>query len=107
MHAGSASFEQLVIENSFNKPVLVDFWAEWCAPCRQLAPVIKELAEEYGERLRVAKVDVDANPATNDRFAIGLIPTLICFRDGQEVGKLVNVKDKLRITDLLDQVLGQ
>ena len=86
--------------------ILVNFTADWCIDCRIVQPTLELIAREYAGRARIAKLDVGANPATNGRFAIGLIPTLICFRDGQEVGKLVNVKDKLRITDLLDDALA-
>ena len=86
-------------------PILVDFTADWCPDCRIIEPTLVEIAREYAGRARIAKLDVDAQADTAERFSIGLIPTLICFRSGQEVGTLVNVKDKLRIADLLDEAL--
>jgi len=91
-----ATFEQEVLKS--DRPVLIDFWAEWCAPCRALAPVIKELAEEYGEKLRVVKVDVDANPKTASQMQIRAMPTILMVKNGAVVGQLVGrqPKDKLK-----------
>ena len=79
-----ATFEASVLKSDV--PVLVDFWAEWCAPCRQLAPTVKELAEEYGEKLRVVKVDVDANPGTAAKMQVRAMPTLLVIKGGAVVG---------------------
>jgi thioredoxin 1 len=93
-----ATFEADVLKSDL--PVLVDFWAEWCAPCRRIAPVIKELAEEYGEKLRVVKVDTDANPKTAARMQVRAMPTLLVLKGGSVVGQLVGaapgVKQKLK-----------
>lgn len=91
-----ASFETDVLKSDL--PVLVDFWAEWCAPCRQLAPTIKELAEEYGDTLRVVKIDVDANPKTAAQMQVRAMPTLLVMKGGAVVGQLVGrqPKDKIK-----------
>jgi thioredoxin 1 len=91
-----ATFEQEVLKS--DRPVLIDFWAEWCAPCRQLAPTIKELAEEYGDKLRVVKIDVDANPKTASQMQVRAMPTLLMVKNGAVVGQLVGrqPKDKLK-----------
>ena len=77
------SFDADVIES--DRPVLVDFWAEWCGPCVQIAPALEELAAEYGEKLTVAKVNIDENPETPTRYGVRGIPTLILFKNGEEV----------------------
>jgi thioredoxin 1 len=96
------SFEEDVLKS--DRPVLVDFWAEWCAPCKMIAPVVKEIADEYGDRLRVVKVDVDANPDTAAKFSIRSIPTLLLFRNGQVVDQLVGAVPKSRIVEKVEQV---
>ena len=83
--AGSASFEQLVIENSFQKPVLVDFWAEWCAPCKALMPLLAKITEEYRGELLLAKVNCDIEQDIVARFGIRSLPTVVLFKDGQPV----------------------
>lgn len=97
------NFEQEVL--SSETPVLVDFWAEWCGPCRALAPVIEEIAEEYGENLKVGKVNVDENPGAPSAFEIRSIPTLILFRDGVEVERFVGALPKNNIVNLIDSAL--
>lgn len=87
-----ANFEQEVINS--DKPVLVDFWAVWCGPCRLIAPSIKEIAEEYGDVLKVGKVDVDSQPMTGGRYAVMSIPTLMVFKDGQVVDRIVGAMPK-------------
>jgi thioredoxin 1 len=86
------SFEKEILQSQ--KPALVDFWAEWCGPCRAVAPIMKELAARYDGRVTVAKVDVDANPATAGRYGIRSIPTVLAFRDGQVVGQLVGARPR-------------
>ena len=77
-----------------DKPVIVDFWAEWCAPCRQIAPILKDLADEYGDRVKVVKMDIDSNPKTPGDYGIRAIPTILSFKDGQVVEQLQGVRPK-------------
>jgi len=101
-HVTDASFDETVKNN---KVVLVDFWAGWCGPCRALAPTIEELANEYAGKAIVGKIDVDENPKTAECFQVFSIPTLIVFKDGCEVERLVGLCAKSRISDLLQKHL--
>ena len=96
-----ANFEQTV--NGSNHPVLVDFWAEWCGPCRRLAPTVDELANDYNGRVVVAKMNVDENPATPMRFSIRGIPTLLLFKGGQLVEQIVGLADKDQLKKMIDK----
>ena len=87
-----ASFDEHV--KASDVPVLVDFWAEWCAPCRMIAPILEELAREYAGKVLVAKLDVDENPKTAMRFRVMSIPTVILFKNGQPVEVLVGAQPK-------------
>ena len=98
------NFEAEVMKS--DTPVLVDFWAEWCAPCRRLSPIIKELAAEYDGRLRVAKMDVDANPAVTADLKIQAMPTLLFIKDGTVRDQMVGAHPKDRIAAQIDQLLG-
>lgn len=89
-----ASFERDVIARSQSAPVLLDFWAAWCAPCRMIAPALEQLASESGGRYLVAKLNVDENPQTASRFDIRSIPTLIIFKGGQPVERIVGAQSK-------------
>ncbi len=95
------NFEQVV--NSTDKPVLVDFWASWCNPCRSIAPVIEELAEEYDGKAVVGKVNVDEQGELSARFKIMSIPTIILFKAGQPVDKIVGARTKSDFVKLLDK----
>lgn len=86
------SFAQDVLSSS--TPVLVDFWATWCGPCKMIAPVLEEIASEKADELKVVKLDVDANPGTARDFQVVSIPTLILFKDGQPVKRIVGAKGK-------------
>jgi thioredoxin 1 len=91
-HITDDTFESKVLQAS--KPVLVDFWAEWCAPCKMIAPAVEEIAAEYDGRLSVAKMDVDTSPKTPNWLNIRGIPTLILFKGGAEIKRLVGYRPK-------------
>jgi thioredoxin 1 len=86
-------------------PVLIDFTAVWCPPCRAIAPHVEALATKYGDRLRVAKCDADSNPALSARFDVRSLPTLLLFKDGQVVGQLVGAVPRARIESLIERAL--
>jgi thioredoxin 1 len=86
-------------------PALVDFWAPWCGPCRVVSPVVEELAQEYASRVKVAQMNVDDNPVTPGRYGIRGIPTLILFRDGEVVDKIVGAVPKGSIEELIKKAL--
>ncbi|MDB6144960.1 MAG: Thioredoxin [Pseudomonas sp.] len=98
----TADFEQAVIQNSFVKPVLVDFWAEWCAPCKVLMPMLKKIADEYQGELLLAKVDCDAEPDVVARFGIRSLPTVVLFKDGQPVDGFTGAQPESAIRTILE-----
>ena len=102
-HVSEATFEQEVIAAEL--PVLVDFWAEWCGPCKMIAPILDDIAGEYAGRLKVCKVDVDANPAVPEKFGIRGIPTLIIFKDGNAVETKVGALSKAQLSQFIDSCL--
>ncbi|MGE2737273.1 thioredoxin [Mycolicibacterium vaccae] len=97
------SFSTDVLSSS--NPVLVDFWASWCGPCKMVAPVLEEIAAEKSDVLRVAKIDVDANPETARDFQVVSIPTMILFKDGQPVKRIVGAKGKAALLREIGDVL--
>ncbi|HEY8677751.1 MAG TPA: thioredoxin [Candidatus Dormibacteraeota bacterium] len=97
------NFESTV--GASQQPVLVDFWATWCAPCKMLKPVVEELASEYEGRVVIAELDVDANPNTASRFSVLSIPTLILFRGGKPAERIVGYKPKATLRQKIDAVL--
>jgi thioredoxin 1 len=99
-----AGFEADVLQS--DQPVLVDFWAAWCAPCRMIAPTIDAVAEKYAEAIRVAKVNVDENQDTPQRYGIKGIPTLILFRNGKEAERIVGAVSKEAISRMLDRYVS-
>ena len=99
-----SNFENEVMKS--DQPVLVDFWAEWCMPCRMLAPTIEDLANQYNGKIKVGKVDTDANRDTAMKFSISAIPTVILFQDGQIVHKFVGVTSKQEFEAELSKLAG-
>jgi len=104
IHIDEASFERVVTQSPV--PVLVDFWAPWCGPCRMIAPLLDEIAKEGDGRFRVAKVNVDDNPALQERFAIRGIPTLLFFSGGQVRDQIVGAGAKNAILEKLEKLLS-
>ncbi len=103
VHVSDDSFEQDVLQAE--GPVLVDFWAEWCGPCKMIAPVLEELADEYQGKLKVCKMDVDANTQTAPRYGIRGIPTLIVFNNGDVAGTQVGAVSKSQLSAFVDGLL--
>ena len=103
VHITDAEFEAEVIQSG--TPVLVDFWAEWCGPCKAIAPVLDELAGDYEGKLNIAKLDVDANPQVAQRFNVRSIPTLILFKDGEVGAQHVGATSKQQLKSFLDSNL--
>ena len=98
-----SNFAQIVLQAK--TPVLVDFWAVWCGPCRMVAPIVEELAEEYEGRVSFAKLEVDQNPKTASKYGIMSIPTLLVFKDGNPVSNIVGFRPKAELKQSLDAVL--
>lgn len=99
-----SSFEQDVLQSE--RPVLVDFWAEWCAPCKALTPAVEAVAEKYAERARVVKMNIDENPSVPQRYGIRGLPTLILFKEGREAERVVGAISKDVISRIIDKHIG-
>jgi thioredoxin 1 len=100
VHTTDGTFDADVINNE--KPVLVDFWAEWCGPCKMIAPLLDEVADEYEEKLAIVKVNVDENPSTAQKFGIRSIPTLILIKDGAVQAQKLGAMSKSQLAEFID-----
>ena len=102
-HATDGNFEPEILKSDI--PVMVDFWAPWCGPCHVIAPVIEELAAEYAGRVKVAKMNVDDNPATPSQYGIRGIPTVILFKDGKVFDQIVGAVPKSKMEEMIKKAL--
>jgi thioredoxin 1 len=102
LHVTDANFEEEILKSS--TPALVDFWAAWCGPCRTVGPVVEELAGEYDNKVKIAKLNVDDNKQTPSKYGVRGIPTLMLFKNGQVVDQIVGAVPKSKIKELLDKV---
>ncbi|MGO8880841.1 MAG: thioredoxin [Desulfomonilaceae bacterium] len=102
LHVTDADFDQQILKSEV--PALVDFWAAWCGPCRQVGPKVEELAVEYKDKIKIAKLNVDDNKETPAKYGVKGIPTLILFKNGQPIGQIVGNRPKNEIKDMLDKV---
>ena len=103
IHVSDESFEKEVLQS--DRPVLIDYWAEWCGPCKMIAPVLDDIAVEYSDRLIVAKLNIDENPQTPPKYGIRGIPTLMIFRNGEVEATKVGAVSKAQLTAFLDDSL--
>jgi thioredoxin 1 len=99
-HVTDASFESDVMQS--DRPVLVDYWAEWCGPCKMIAPILEDVAKDYGDRIQIAKMNVDENPDVPAKFGIRGIPTLMLFKGGELVATKVGALPKAQLTAFID-----
>ena len=98
-----ASFEREILKSE--TPVLIDFWAEWCAPCRQIAPIVKDLAASYHGKVKIVKMNIDENPATPGRYGVRAIPTVLAFKNGTVVGQITGARPKSAFEEMVQKLL--
>ncbi len=98
------NFEAEVLNSDV--PAIIDFWAEWCAPCRQISPIIKQLADEYGEQVKIVKMDIDQNPNTPGQYGVRAIPTILAFKGGQVVQQIQGARPKADFDDMIKQLIA-
>jgi len=103
VHLSDDTFQKEVIESSI--PVLVDYWAEWCGPCKMIAPILDDLVSEYDGKLKIAKLNIDQNPQTPTKFGIRGIPTLMIFKDGNPEATKVGALSKSQLTAFIDSTI--
>ena len=103
IEVNDSNFEEVVLKS--DKPVLVDFWAEWCGPCRMVGPIVDELSQDYDGKVVVTKMDVDSSPATSAKFGIRNIPTILFFKGGEIVDKQVGAVPKSSLAEKIDSLL--
>jgi len=89
------------------KPILVDFWAEWCMPCQMIAPILQEIVQEFGEKIRIGKLDIDKNPLISTTFSIDAIPALILFKNGKVVQRFIGVQAKETIEEAVKSIIEE
>ena len=104
IHVNDQEFHNLVLQSE--TPVLVDFWAPWCGPCKAIAPVLEELSGEYGEKITIAKINVDDSPETPGQFGVRGIPTLIMFKGGDAVDQVVGAVPKTQLKEMIDRAVA-
>ena len=97
------NFEAEVLNS--DKPAIIDFWAEWCAPCRAIAPIVKDLAEQYGEKVKIVKMNIDENPSTPSKYEVRAIPTVLAFRNGEVVEMLQGARPKGDFEEMIRKLL--
>ena len=103
MDVTDQTFEAEVLQS--DKPAIIDFWAEWCAPCRQISPIIKEIAAEYGDRVKIVKMDIDSSPNTPGQYGVRAIPTVLAFQGGQVVEQLQGARPKADFQAMADKLV--
>ena len=103
IHVSDSTFEEQVLNSA--KPVLVDYWAAWCGPCKMIAPILDEISDEYADKLTVAKINIDENQQTPQKYAVRGIPTLMIFKNGEIAGTKVGAMSKSQLSAFIDSVI--